>query len=371
MKHKSLEFIPLEAGLRSDAGSKVLYGAQVAMLGEAKGHGFELDSTSLDQIVALGNAQPKGVRVRFGHPSLCTPALGTYLGVRKNFTRDGKYVRADLYMSEAADPAKAKHVLDMAEHAPDHIGNSVVVSGDLVDQLDENGKPAKDADGNALMQVLRVTALEAVDVVDQPAAGDGMFAEPIDGVELSPRVIVELRNAMDKPGFLDRVRSFLGVQDSPAPTTADSDVSVEDVSMTLTLSELLEKHPEVAAEHAAALSAEKDKELAAATEAGSIAERNRIVSFLSQCGPCHFAKTAEHPKGFVLHAIENGLSEVECLKGIIGLNAKAGVMSLLESESSAIPVGSADLTEQQLTQKQVAALNLQNAVNRILKKGGE
>lgn len=141
--------------------------------------------------------------------------------------------------------------------------------------------------------------------------------------------------------------------------------------MELTLSELLEKHPAVAAEHAAKLSADKEKELAAAKELGVSEERARITSFLSQCKPCHFAKTVAHPNGFVLHAIDNGLSEVECLKGIIELSAKAGSMSLLESESATIPVGSAELSEQQLSAKQVADLNLQNAVNGLLKKGGE
>jgi len=115
MKNKSLSWIPLEAGLISDREAKVLYGVQVAMLGEAKGHGFELDDVTLDKIVELGNASPNGIKVRFGHPSMCTPALGTFLGVRKNFRRDGQYVRADLHMSKAADPEKAMHVLTASD----------------------------------------------------------------------------------------------------------------------------------------------------------------------------------------------------------------------------------------------------------------
>lgn len=354
MKSKSLEFIPLEAGLKLDAQAKILYDVQVAKLGEAKGHGFELDDVTLDKIVELGNAQSKGVKVRFGHPSMCTPALGTYMGVRKNFRRDGEYVRADLHMSEAADSAKADHVMKMAQHAPHHIGNSVVVDGTEEYRMDENGRRLKDEDGNELMPLLRVTSLRAVDVVDEPASGTGMFSEPVDDVELSAKTIIELRNAMDKPGFLERVSLFLGIQDSPVPATADSNVSVEDVSMSLTLSELLEKHPAVAAEHAAKLSADKDKELAAAVAT----ERANMVWLLGKCKPHHFSETAEYPKGFPMHAVEKNLSREECLEVLYEMNMKSATMSALEESSAAIPVGSAPAVETQLSAVQVADANL-------------
>jgi hypothetical protein len=69
LKSHSLSFIAMESGLKLDEDKGILYGAQVAKLGEAEGHGFFLDETTLDQVVALGNAQPKGVKVRFGHPN--------------------------------------------------------------------------------------------------------------------------------------------------------------------------------------------------------------------------------------------------------------------------------------------------------------
>jgi len=374
MKNKSLSWIPLEAGLISDREAKVLYGVQVAMLGEAKGHGCELDDVTLDKIVELGNANPNGVKVRFGHPSMCTPALGTFLGVRKNFRRDGQYVRADLHMSKAADPEKAMHVLNMAEHEPAHIGNSVVISAELEERLSPDGSPMKDEDGHDLMPLLRPFELSAVDVVDEPASGNGMFAAPIEDVELSPRTVVELREAMAKPGFLRRaldvISGLSGSQDSPAPQTADSDVSDKEVNMELTLSVLLDEYPAVAAEHAAKLSAEKETELAAATETGAVAERARIVSLLSQCKPFHFSKTAAHPKGFVLHAVEAGLSEVECLRGLLELNSKASTLSLLEQESDDLPVESAEPADKQLSANDVKRAELLAAVEAHNQKGG-
>jgi hypothetical protein len=374
MKNKSLSWIPLEAGLKLDSDQKILYGVQVAMLGEAKGHGFELDDMSLDKIVELGNAKPEGIKVRFGHPSMCSPALGTFLGVRKNFRRDGEYVRADLYMSEAADASKAEHVLKMAKYEPAHIGNSVVINAELEERLDANGSVMKDEDGDDMMPVVRPYELLAVDVVDEPASGNGMFAAPVEDVELSARTVVELRDAMAKPGFLRRALDVLsglsGSQDSPVVQTADSDVSAKEVSMELTLSKLLEEYPAVAAEHAAKLSAEKETELATATETGAVAERARIVSFLSQCKPFHFSKTAAHPKGFVLHAIESGLSEVECLRGLLELSSKAQTLSTLERESADLPVESAEPADKQLSAADVKRAELLAAVEAHNQKGG-
>lgn len=374
MKNKSLNWIPLEAGLKSDRETKALYGVQVAMLGEAKGHGFELDDITLDKIVELGNANPNGIKVRFGHPSMCTPALGTFLGVRKNFRRDGDFVRADLYMSKAADPAKAEHVLKMAEFEPSHIGNSVVINTELERRLDAEGNPMKDEDGNDLMPVARPYELLAVDIVDEPASGNGMFAQPVEDVEFSPRTVIELRDAMAKPGFirraLDVIQGLSGSQDSPVVQTADSDVSDKEVNMELTLSKLLDEYPAVAAEHAAKLSAEKETELAAATEAGVAAERARIVGLMSQCKPFHFSKTAQHPKGFVLHAIENGLSEVECLRGLLELSSKASTLTMLEQESSDLPVESAEPADKQMSAADVKRAELLAAVEAHNQKGG-
>jgi hypothetical protein len=159
---------------------------------------------------------------------------------------------------------------------------------------------------------------------------------------------------MDKPGFLERVSLFLGIQDSPVPATADSNVSVEDVSMNLTLSELLDKYPAVAAEHAAKLSAEKEKELAAAVAT----ERANMVWLLGKCKPHHFSETAEYPKGFPMHAVEKNLSREEILETLYEMNMKYATMSALEESSAAIPVGSAPVVETQLSAVQVADANL-------------
>lgn len=368
MSQKILEAIPLEVGLKSDSESKALFGVQVAKKGLAKGHNIELDDVTLDQIVELGNAKPNGVKVRFGHPSMCTPALGTFLGVRKNFYRDGDYVRSDLYMSKAADPSKADHVMKMAKYEPSHIGNSVVIEGTEEYRYDENGVRLKDSDGNELPPLFRVTNLKAVDVVDEPAAGDGMFSEPVEGVDLSAKSIIELRDALDNPSFVARAISvLLGKQDGPVSAHAGGIASEKEVSMTLTLSELLEKHPAVAAEHAAMLSADKEKELAEAKSLGAEGEREKLLKILGHCDVAHFSTTAAYPKGFVHHVVEKNLSYEQALEGLLELKAKSVTLGVLEQESADNPVTSAAPNDKKLSEAEMAEAGLLAEVQRLVK----
>lgn len=374
----SLSFIPLEVGLEIDHEKRILYGAQVAMLGEAKGHGMELDDTTLNQIVSLGNEQPKGVKVRFGHPNECTPALGTFLGTRMNFRRDGQYVRADLHLSDAADSRYAEHVLAMAKLHPEKIGNSVVVSGEREYRQDEKGNRMRGSDGQELLPVLRVKRLHAVDVVDEPAAGDGMFSAPIDGVELSPKTILELRGALEKPGFLERAAQVIFGRRNGAPPElvegADPEVSdeKEDTMSGLTLKDFKEKHPEVAKEFAAELSAGHAVALASAEEKGATGERGRITRFLGKCEAHNFEAEKDMPKGFALHAIENNLSAEEALEGLLERKGKRSTLASLEKASEEIGGASPGTPEGELSAAQAADLALiEFAIEQSKTNGGE
>lgn len=379
LKNTSLSFIPLESGLKADVETKTLFGVQVAMLGEAKGHGMELDETTLDQIVALGNSTSKGVKTRFGHPTECTPGLGTFLGTRDNFRRDGQYVRADLHLSEAASAQYADHVLQMAKLHPEKIGNSVVVSGERLFREDQDGNRLKDEDGKNLLPVLRVKHLHAVDVVDEPAAGNGMYAAPVEGVKFSPRTILEIRNAAEQPGFLERVKSFLSGREGVLPDEgeteedADPEVSEElEVQMSaLTLKDFKEKHPEVAKEHADELSASQTEALASARTEGAEAERGRILRFLSKCEPYAFEAEKDMPKGFALHAIEKNLSAEECLEGLLERKGKRSALATMESASDELGNLSASMPEGELTAAQAADQALvEFAMERAKKNGG-
>ena len=72
----------------------------------------------------------------------------------------------------------------------------------------------------------------------------------------------------------------------------------------------------------------------------------------------------------MLHAIEAGLSEVECLRGLLSLSTKAATLNLLEQESSDIPVESAEPADKQLSAADVKRAELLAAAEAYNKKGG-
>lgn len=162
------------AAINQDMG--LLEGVHIMEVGEAKGHDILIDSTTLMQIVELGNSQPQGVKCRFGHPNICAEALGTYLGRFKNFRfKDVNTVIADLYLDETAKNTPNgdlySYVLTMAMTNPDMFGNSVVVKAaepHMVIVVNDEGEEEP-------MEVLRVESLIASDLVDEPAATSKLF----------------------------------------------------------------------------------------------------------------------------------------------------------------------------------------------------
>jgi len=154
-------FSGTETGVRLgevDKENEVLHGVQITLEGEAKGHGVHLDREFCEAVAEAGNATGDvGLKVRYGHPAMCSDALGTELGRAKNFevrdiertTEDGEKVTvagvfADVEILKSAHSAPqgdiAKHVLEMAAEDPGQFGQSIVFTyADWV---------VKDADGN-------------------------------------------------------------------------------------------------------------------------------------------------------------------------------------------------------------------------------
>lgn len=140
-----------------DEENEVLHDVQITLEGEALGHGVWLDREFCDAVAEQGNAMGDvGLKVRYGHPSMCSDAIGTELGRAKNFRVvdldrevDGQSVKAagviaDVYLLKSAHSAPqgdiAKHVLETAKEDPKQFGQSIVFTySDWV---------VKDADGN-------------------------------------------------------------------------------------------------------------------------------------------------------------------------------------------------------------------------------
>lgn len=232
----------------------VIEGVSVCTAGEAKGHGVNLDSEFIGRVKDLGNEKGQGLKARFGHPNMCSTALGTFIGRFKHFRTDAgsNQVRADLYLSnEAKDTPHGNlhdYVTGMAANEPDMFGTSIVFTpgraykraadgkkifepgwppgGD--ETQDEHNKRRDEWDQCAGPIYVECEALHACDAVDEPAANDGMFSrfsqETIAGqitefldlnphvfkaIERNPSIVEALARYGDKVDeFITRYREY-------------------------------------------------------------------------------------------------------------------------------------------------------------------
>lgn len=178
---------------RIDRDAGVIRGVAVMQaVEEASGHRVAIDTKALQAVVALGNAAPNGIKVRFTHPGMCDDGMGKMLGRVRNFrmTSDNE-VAADLHLNESSakspDGDLRAYVLGLAEEDPESFGLSAVVMSDHVwkmadgsespasKQIDEDTHEMVPRPDGALgkFPVLRPLKLSAVDVVDEPAATRG------------------------------------------------------------------------------------------------------------------------------------------------------------------------------------------------------
>jgi hypothetical protein len=153
----------------------IIQGVTIAKVGPAKGHGGFVDRTFLLQIIETAASKTAGIKARFGHPNMCSSALGTYLGRFKNYSYSGDQVKADLHLDETAKNTPSgdlyTYVLNMAEKNPDMFGASIVF------EIGESVFLEEMIDGEKIeKEYFRLKELRATDIVDEPAATDGLFS---------------------------------------------------------------------------------------------------------------------------------------------------------------------------------------------------
>lgn len=245
-----------------DAGSHTLKDAVVIRPGEAKGHGVWIDQefcASVVTMAAQGKSATSGLKARFGHPNMCSEALGTFLGRWKNLRlrEDGAGI-GDLHLSSTATESPKgdlrKYVEEMAAKEPDHFGASIVFSMDyeaMTDFAVQNGAKieygqwgfdgfikqgecasCKDVPEGSQMRInwesfkspdpanvqnlphARCAELHAADLVDDPAATDGMFSgaaglsiagQMTEFLDTHPEIFKALT---EDPGMLDIVTRY-------------------------------------------------------------------------------------------------------------------------------------------------------------------
>ena len=182
-KWMSTEYLKAAPAGRVNRGVGVIEGISVCTAGEAKGHGVHLDQTFIETVSEMGASRKQGLKARFGHPNMCSTALGTFIGRFKNFRVVGNRVVADLFMSNEAKETPHgnlyEYVLGMAENEPDMFGTSIVFTPGRTYQYDDDDTKIivdeLSADPNKPMYV-ECSALHACDAVDDPAANDGLFS---------------------------------------------------------------------------------------------------------------------------------------------------------------------------------------------------
>jgi polyhydroxyalkanoate synthesis regulator phasin len=183
--------------LKVDTHNGIIRKVVVIQKGIAKGHNFKIDDDFLDTVVTLANEHTPGIKARFGHPNMCSTALGTYLGRFKNYRREGDKVLADLYLDPVSKKAPSgnlyEYVLDMALSNPDMFGASIAFK--LGGFKDPSNSRVSEAANYQVSEAPEDTAsdspnyqeadspkapiieyLYATDIVDNPAATDGLFS---------------------------------------------------------------------------------------------------------------------------------------------------------------------------------------------------
>jgi hypothetical protein len=165
----------------------IIYKVSVCSKGEARGHGINLDESFIQDLLIQGEKTNHGVKCRFGHPNPYNDAIGTLIGVFRNFkvSEDSSQIYADLYLSESAKKSPHGNLFDytlsLAEHHPKHFGTSIVNYDPKYFQYDKEGNKKELTgydDYNPNEEIfMKLGAFEACDLVDSPAANPaGLFS---------------------------------------------------------------------------------------------------------------------------------------------------------------------------------------------------
>ena len=215
-----------------DREAGIIQAVQIVREGEAKGHGVNLDSEFVTKIAELGTASKIGIKSRFNHPNMSASALGTMIGTFHNFNIKGTAAYADLHLSETAKTSPQgdlyTYVLDMAENESEHFGNSIAFSddGNLYVKNKEGEKKKLHFESDGFSYTVKVVegeelvdydldeysgelyvlpaALHASDLVDDPAATDGLFSANVNGHTFAVQATAFLDAHPEIWGFVER-----------------------------------------------------------------------------------------------------------------------------------------------------------------------
>lgn len=204
----------------------VIRNVVMCQVGEAKGHGVLLDKSFIANVVKFGQEAGKaGIKARFGHPTMSDNATGDGLGRYHNIrlSEDGTQAIGDLHLADYAAKSPRgnlkEYITDRAAEDPDSFGSSIV--------FQPGGTYQKDSEGNRIErgseewqagedQYQEIEQLLGCDIVDEPAATDGLF-----NAQNSRSFAVRITDFLDNnpklyefldshPDMLGKVTEFMG-----------------------------------------------------------------------------------------------------------------------------------------------------------------
>ncbi|WP_228853247.1 hypothetical protein [Aegicerativicinus sediminis] len=163
-----------------DRENGVIKNVQIVKQGTNK-NGTYFGETYLKALADGANEQKQGVKSRFGHPNMCSTSLGSYIGRYKNFQAKGDKVFADLHLDPISKKTQVEgkgismfeYIMDMAESNGDMFGNSIHIP---TPEFEED--PIRFEGKNYHSHIYN--GILASDVVDDPAATDGLFSNSDD-----------------------------------------------------------------------------------------------------------------------------------------------------------------------------------------------
>ena len=219
MEKKLLKSSPIffsAANSQFDRDSGFIRDCVMCQVGEAKGHGVNIDSEFLEALVSQVNQfGEKGIKARSGHPTMSDQAFGSLVGTFSNAKLVGTKAVADFKVLHASEHSPKgnlkKYIFGMANEAPEHFGLSIVFKrGKLFQRNSKDEKVSqyvngKDPNGDPILVrnkawqkgdkiFVELKTLHFCDFVSEGAATDGLFAAMLN----SEQPAVKLSNFLDE-----------------------------------------------------------------------------------------------------------------------------------------------------------------------------
>ena len=228
-----------------DAAAATIKNVSVITVGEARGHGMQIDEKTLLQVKAAAETYSGGLKVKTDHYT----GFNEIVGALKNFTIDGDQLRADLFLIKNHD-ATAR-IIEMAELMPDTFGLSISFSG----EHEEKGETV----------LARCSEIYSADLVDTPAANPtGLFSAKVDSE----------KKVMDEKQIADAIAAALApvIEDMAALQAKLAALEVDEEK------EMTEDKPEEMTEDKAMVEHDEEKEDMTAKLSAELAELKALVS---------------------------------------------------------------------------------------------